>query len=83
MLLILTTLMIVGCEGRTEEEREEAKRLGGFHTVVIDSCEYLKNDSSCYGNYGYGYFAHKGNCRFCKERREKELEKLIIELKGK
>lgn len=82
MLLILTTLMIVGCEGRTEEEIEEAKRLSGFNIIVIDSCEYLKMANTC-GNQGFGYFAHKGNCRFCKERREKELEKLIIESKGK
>ena len=27
--------------------------------------------------------AHKGNCRFCKERRQKQLEELLIKLKGK
>ena len=58
MLLILTALIIVGCEYRSEAEIEEAERLSGFNTVVIDSCEYL-------------------------ERRQKELEKLITELKEK
>lgn len=75
MLLILTALIIVGCEYRSEAEREEAKRLNGFNTIVIDSCEYLIK-SKASGYYGYGYFSHKGNCRFCKERRQKELEKL-------
>ena len=34
-------LMLSGCDSRTPEEIEEARRLGGFNTVVIDSCEYL------------------------------------------
>ena len=56
-----------GCEYKTDAEREEAKRLNGFNIVVIDSCEYLINTET--GGYaGYGYFAHKGNCRFCNER---------------
>ena len=81
MLLILTTLIMVGCEYRSEAERE-AERLSGFNTVVIDSCEYLIKRESAY-QAGYGYFSHKGNCRFCKERKQKELEKLITELEGK
>ena len=66
--LILATLAIVSCEYKTEAEREEAKRLNGFEIVVIDSCEYLKK----FELGGYSYFAHKGNCRYCKERRERE-----------
>jgi hypothetical protein len=82
ILLTLTALMMVGCVYRTEAEREEAKRLNGFNIVVIDSCEYLKM-SDATGYQGYGYFAHKGNCRFCQERRQKELEELVIKLKEK
>lgn len=81
MLLILTALIMVGCEYKSEAEIE-AEHLSGFNIVVIDSCEYLKMSKSAY-QAGYGYFAHKGNCRFCKERRQKELEKLITELEGK
>lgn len=69
--LMLATLAIVSCEYKTEAEREEAKRLNGFNIVVIDSCEYLIKretwDRGC-----AGFFAHKGNCRYCKERRERE-----------
>ena len=48
-------------------------------TYIIDSCEYI-------GFLGFGncdVLAHKGNCRFCKKRRQKELEKLLIKLKEK
>lgn len=60
--------LIVSYERRTEAEVEEAKRLGGFNIVIVDSCEYfIKDETADYS--GYGYFAHKGNCRFCKERK--------------
>ena len=82
ILLALTALMMVGCEYKTNAEIEEAERLKGFNIVVVDSCEYLKKDESA-GYQGYGYFSHKGNCRFCKERRQKELKELIEQLKTK
>lgn len=70
ILLALTALM-TGCEYKTDAEIEEAKRLNGFDIVVIDSCEYLQKSRAA-GYNGFGYFAHKGNCRFCKERRERK-----------
>lgn len=81
ILLALAALMMVGCEYKTDFEIEEAKRLNGFNIVVIDSCEYLEK-SDARGHQGYGYFAHKGNCRFCKERRQKELKDLLKQLKN-
>ena len=78
-LLALTAFMMVGCEYRTNSEKEEAKRLGGFDIVVIDSCEYLKKDDWA-GYQGFGYFAHKGNCKFCAERRKKELDSLALKI---
>lgn len=82
ILFALTALMVVGCEYKTDAEIEEQKRLNGFNIVVIDSCEYLKKEE---GNphQGFGYMAHKGNCHFCKERRQKEIEELVIKLKEK
>ena len=35
-----------------------------YQTIVIDSCEYIEATHK---------LAHKGNCRFCTERRRKEL----------
>ena len=80
ILLSLVALMMAGCEYRTDAEIQEAQRLNGFNIVVIDSCEYLKNKEGS-GYLGYGFFAHKGNCRYCKERREKELKELIRQIK--
>ena len=51
----------------------------GYTYLELDSCEYIA---------GYNQLAHKGNCRFCKERdsikwekRKKEFEELVIKLK--
>lgn len=37
----------------------------GYFTIVIDSCEYIE---------AFNRLAHKGNCRFCAERRKKQPE---------
>ena len=73
-ILWLAALTIMGCEYKTDAEIEKAGRLNGFNIIIVDSCEYIR---------GLRKLAHKGNCRFCKERRQKELEELIIKLKEK
>ena len=70
ILFALAALMMVGCMKEGKVDRSE------FVIVELDSCEYIKWNAS------YGY-QHKGNCRFCKERRQKELEELVIKLKEK
>ena len=35
---------------------------GDFETIVIEDCEYLIRDTY-FGNAGYGFMAHKGNCK--------------------
>ena len=65
LLLALTTLMMVGCTEK-DSNGHIAINTGNVNNPtisIIDSCEYV--------NWGYG-LAHKGNCRFCKERRQKE-----------
>lgn len=45
-----------------------------IRTVVIDSCEYLigsRNEPYA----GYGYLSHKGNCKYCSERRKTSVTK--------
>ena len=54
----------------------------GFEVVVIDSCEYIRKELIGYKKAAFE-MVHKGNCRFCKERRQKELEELVIKLKEK
>lgn len=48
-----------------------------FVVVEIDSCEYIGTSSS----YNRDLFSHKGNCKFCAERRKQELKELIEQLK--
>ena len=68
ILLALTALMMVGCK------EEDLKHTGMI--VNIDSCQYIVCDA-----YGGRTYIHHNNCRFCKERRQKELEDLVIKLK--
>jgi len=73
LLLALAAVLMAGC-GDLESSSDDSIAILGYSTVVIDSCEYV---------ISYQVLAHKGNCRFCKERRQKELEELIIKLKEK
>lgn len=66
ILLALAILMMVGC--RVSIETDQKPR---YDIIILDSCEYV------YNVYG---LAHKGNCRFCKERRQKEVKELIEQL---
>ena len=73
ILLALTALMMVGCRYKITSAniREASNAVIIVDEHTLDSCEY-------YPSYG-----HKGSCRFCKERRQKELEELVIKLKEK
>ena len=76
ILLALTALMIVGCDKRMQDGtyRNDGS---SYRTYIIDSCEY-------FGLLDWGnanILSHKGNCRFCKERRQKELEELVEQIK--
>ena len=74
ILLALTALMMAGCDWNSTYEVDTKEDGILYRTIMIDSCEYIT---------GFYQLAHKGNCRFCKERRQKELEDLIIKLKKK
>ena len=67
ILLALTAFMMVGCsEVKYTKHQTTTQDVGVFE---YDSCEYITI---------YSGVSHKGNCRFCKERRQKELEELVI-----
>lgn len=74
ILLALTALMMVGCDYNSNSNIDIKTDGVIYGTIIIDSCEYIR------GRYK---LAHKGNCRFCKERRQNELEELVIKLKEK
>lgn len=66
--------MMVGCEYQNPDGSYDTSKSLMVETIVIDSCEYIS---------GFHRLAHKGNCRFCKERKQKELKELVIKLKEK
>ena len=71
-LILLLTLAFVMC-GCVEQNADGSYKIGGeIKVVVIDSCEYITMQYR---------LAHKGNCKFCAERRKKEQEELIRRLK--
>jgi len=75
ILLALVALMMVGCFNK--KNPDGTYTTNEPRTYIIDSCEYI-------GYLGFGnsdIIAHKGNCRFCKERRKKELKELVEQLK--
>lgn len=98
VILALAALIMVGCDTRTEEQRhndylqeqkrkerhiEYQNRWKGYKVIIVDDCEYIVKTTDFKSATQSGYLAHKGNCRFCKERRQKELEELVIKLKEK
>ena len=70
ILLALATLMMVGCRSSVEEDTKDCEE--NYHIIILDSCEYYSN------SFRYD-MTHKGNCHFCKERRQKELKELLVE----
>lgn len=74
ILLALAALMMVGCDWNSNYKVDTQKDGCLFGVIEIDSCEYIRGSSR---------LAHKGNCRFCKERRQKEMKELVEQLKEK
>ena len=79
LILSLFFCMLCSCANETDNSKtkyqptdKNYKAIGTdaqpYDIIVIDSCEYVK---------GYYRLAHKGNCRFCKERNENEAGKQI------
>ena len=66
LFTIITTL--VSC---VNYERRPIKQ--DLSVVTIDSCEYIYRE-------GVGFVGHRGNCKFCKERRKKEYVEIIDSL---
>jgi uncharacterized protein YcfL len=72
ILLALTTLMVVGCDYKNPDGSYDTSKSLMIQTIVIDSCEYIE---------GYYTLAHKGNCKYCAERRKQELKEFVKQLK--
>lgn len=71
LLLALIVLIMGGCNNPPDYQR-----IDKWQILELDSCEYIQAD-------GYHGYVHKGNCRFCMERMQKELKELVEQLKKK
>ena len=75
LLLIVITSMISCTDYNPDGSYIKCKNINvNFRIVEIDSCEYIRS---------HYRLAHKGNCKYCAERRKQELKELIKELKKK
>lgn len=66
--LILVAFIFFGCEEAHRKNSEFIISKGGspLKIVEIDSCEYF------FGDWNYSsVLTHKGNCKFCVERKTK------------
>ena len=83
LILIVVVCAMFSCSGQPDtsiyHEIEKTNDVYEVHqglklrVVVIDSCEYLIGCECC-PYQGFGYMSHKGNCKYCAERRKRELE---------
>lgn len=74
-------------QNEVKRQIEHQNRWKGYSVIIIDNCEYIVKTidfaKGCRDATQSGYLAHKGNCRFCAERRKQELKELVEQLKGK
>jgi hypothetical protein len=85
LIVLIAILFLTSC-GLTQKEKEEKSNQNaqqykmelpdqrndkGYKIIVLDSCEYIY---AWFGEgNGGGSLTHKGNCKFCKQRRMKEI----------
>ena len=62
---------------RARQDSITGAKFKGFRVIEIDSCEYLiKTEKRGMGDCSTraGFMSHKGNCKFCEERRKQKGE---------
>ena len=74
ILLLSLAFVMYGCDLENMPV-SEAQHRNDYTIVVIDSCEYVRT------SYYDVHYTHKGNCKYCAERRKKEQEELIRKIK--
>lgn len=75
LLILIVSILFTSCEFPTTVQ-DDIKSTKNSYIVVIDSCEYIREHT-----YYYDIYIHKGNCKYCEQRRKQELETIIKELK--
>lgn len=62
MVVAMLLFLVIGFMISIKNSDDMRKPLTcGYLTVVIDSCEYIE---------GFNKLTHKGNCKFCEERKK-------------
>ena len=72
ILLLVLAFVMYGCENMPASGIWYVK---DYTIAVIDSCEYIRTTVNDV------VYVHKGNCKYCAERRKKEQEELIRKIK--
>ena len=65
ILLLLSIVLLISCcdsSNKTTLIYDTKDKNCPYHSIIIDSCEYIN------GAGLYEGLAHKGNCKFCKQR---------------
>lgn len=74
LFLALMALLLMACEKASRTEKDSAIE---YDVIEIDSCEYIMVQSEAYRLKKVTSIAHKGNCKYCKERNSTEFKQKI------
>ncbi len=74
LFLALMALLLMSCG---ETARTEKDSVIEYDVIEIDSCEYIMVQSETYRLKKVISIAHKGNCKYCKERNSTEFKQKI------
>jgi uncharacterized protein YcfL len=82
ILLALTALMMVGCYQAKANHDKQTDLVGDYEikTIVYQGCEYVVIESHF---QIHAAITHKGNCKYCEERRKQDLKELVEQIKEK
>lgn len=69
-LCILAGLLTVAVSCQNGNVTSDSDEQIEYDVLVIDSCEYILVQSNTYFEHHVNCITHKGNCKFCKERRD-------------
>lgn len=76
LFLALMALLLMSCDNHSIA-RTEIDSAIEYDVIEIDSCEYIMVQSRTYYGYIVSSIGHKGNCKYCKERNNTELNSNI------
>lgn len=76
LFLALMALLLMSCDNRSIARTDKDSTLE-YDVIEIDSCEYIMVQSEAYRLKKVASIAHKGNCKYCKERNSTEFKQKI------